>query len=135
VDVSAVVHTQARVARILRRLAPHAPALVLLEGGSAFSRRQVGLFWAAAVHCREIDPPCGACAACRAVTQDASRDLVWLRGEEGEIKVTDARALRQMRLLEVRILKAKLRNPLLTEENSRYFDKIVARMTLAGDPR
>lgn len=45
-----------------------------------------------------------------------------------------ARALRQMRLLEVRILKAKLRNPLLTEENSRYFDKIVARMTLAGDP-
>lgn len=97
-DVSAVVHTQARVARILRRLAPHAPALVLLEGGSAFSRRQVGLFWAAAVHCREIDPPCGACAACRAVTQDASRDLVWLRGEEGEIKVTDARALRQMAL-------------------------------------
>jgi plasmid stabilization system protein ParE len=46
-----------------------------------------------------------------------------------------ARALRQIRLLEVRILKAKLRNPLLTEENSRYFDKIVARMTLAGDPR
>lgn len=43
------------------------------------------------------------------------------------------RALRQMRLLEVRILKAKLQNPLLTEENSRYFEKIVARMTLAGD--
>lgn len=97
-DVFAVVHTQARVTRILRRLAPHAPALVLLEGADAVCRRQVGLFWAAAVHCREIDPPCGACAACHAVTQDASRDLVWLRGEDGEIKVADARALRQMAL-------------------------------------
>lgn len=45
-----------------------------------------------------------------------------------------ARAVRQLRLLEVRILKAKLTSPLLAEENSRYFDKLVARMTLAGDP-
>ncbi len=44
-----------------------------------------------------------------------------------------ARALRQLRLLEVRILKAKLRSPLLTEENSRYFDKLIARMTLVGE--
>jgi len=41
-----------------------------------------------------------------------------------------AKALRQLRLLEVRILKAKLTSPLLAEENSRYFDKLVARMTL-----
>lgn len=50
------------------------------------------------MHCREPEPPCGVCPACRAVLQDTSRDLVWLRGEDGEIKVADARALRQAAL-------------------------------------
>ncbi len=85
---------QPRVTAALSRLAVRPPAVLLLEGGSLEARQNVGLFWAAALSCQGEEPPCGGCSACQAIAHAASRDVEWIRGEEGEIKVDTVRALR-----------------------------------------
>lgn len=97
-DLDALRHRQPRVMGLVPRLAAQPPTVLLLEGGSPQARQELGLVWAAALHCQKAASPCGHCPACQAALQAVSRDLVWVRGEEGEITVDEVRALRQRAL-------------------------------------
>ncbi|MEF8888579.1 MAG: DNA polymerase III subunit delta', partial [Desulfohalobiaceae bacterium] len=77
---------QERLIAYLERLAEAPPNVLLLEGGSRREREALGLYWAALLNCPE-GIPCGSCPACRAITQEAHRDLYIFRGAEDSIKV------------------------------------------------
>lgn len=85
---------QERLIAYLERLAGAPPNVLLLEGGSRREREALGLYWAALLNCPE-GVPCGSCSACRAIAQEAHRDLHIFRGAEDSIKVDDVRPLRQ----------------------------------------
>ena len=88
------LHTQARIAGFLDRLAQAPPRALLLEGGTRDERLGLALYWAARVNCPEIDPPCGTCRICRQIADDTFRDLVLINGVEGNISIDTIREIR-----------------------------------------
>jgi DNA polymerase-3 subunit delta' len=86
---------QERVASYLRLLAPYPPYCLLLEGGTRQERERLALFWAALLNCSGRDRPCGRCPECVQLASGAFRELYWLWGEEGPVKIEEVRAFRR----------------------------------------
>jgi DNA polymerase-3 subunit delta' len=87
---------QERVASYLRLLAPSPPSCLLLEGGTRQQREDLALFWAALLNCSgQTTRPCSRCRECEQLACGVFRELYWLRGEEGPVKIDAVRAFRR----------------------------------------
>lgn len=96
-----------RVRGFLDDLAQRPPQVVLLEGGDAHLRLKAALYWSLLVNCQANDSqgllpgavsgvssgPCYTCAACRAMALHMHRDMFFLDGQAGSIKIDDVRAV------------------------------------------
>lgn len=88
---------QPRVANLLDRLGQSPPQSLVLEGGGAEQRRAMALAWASRLNCESsTDEPCLDCRACRAIADNAFRDLVLLDGSQEAVKIDDVRALKSL---------------------------------------
>ncbi|RMG60514.1 MAG: hypothetical protein D6713_02850 [Deltaproteobacteria bacterium] len=70
------------------------PQCLLLEGGPPSLREGEALAVAAAIFCREAEPPCRVCEECRSVFERTHPSLFFVTPEEGEIRVDDVRRIR-----------------------------------------
>ncbi|MFV0423064.1 DNA polymerase III subunit delta' [Oleidesulfovibrio sp.] len=83
-----------RVRGYLERLAGAVPQVLLLEGGTAREREALSLWWATRLNCPEESAPCLSCAVCAQFAARNNRDMFYLDGSEGSIKIDDVRAVR-----------------------------------------
>lgn len=92
----------ARVRGFLESLAGRPPQVILLEGGTAGLRLAAALYWSLLVNCRNVGgqdlpgagkEPCYACDLCRAMASRLHRDLFFLDGLAGSIKIDEVRAI------------------------------------------
>ncbi len=91
----ALAPRQARVRGFLHRLADAPPQVLLMEGGTADEREAMSLYWAALLNCTlPAQRPCLACTACAQMIARQHRDMFFLDGREGSIKIDDVRAIR-----------------------------------------
>ncbi len=86
---------QERVASYLGRLSSDPPYCLLLEGGSKEQRKQLALYWCALLNCTQGDRPCGRCRECAQIASGIFRELYWLNGEQGAIKIEEVRTFRR----------------------------------------
>jgi DNA polymerase-3 subunit delta' len=89
----------AAVISCLRSLAASPPQALLLEGGSAREREAVAFYWAALLNCPAAAAlpsagPCLACPVCLRLLTRMHRDLFFLDGGEGSIKIEEVRDMR-----------------------------------------
>lgn len=87
---------QARVAAHLCALAKRPPQVLILEGGTPADREAMALFWTARLNCREDEPPCLSCRRCSQALAKTHRDLFFLDGSQGTIKIETVRELRSI---------------------------------------
>ncbi len=92
----ALASRHARVRGFLHHLAERPPQVLLLEGGTADERAAMALYWAALLNCTEQERPCRACPACVQMTSLHHRDMFFLDGREGAIKIQDIREVRSV---------------------------------------
>lgn len=83
-----------RVRGYLERLAGAVPQVLLLEGGTARERAALSLWWAARLNCPEESSPCLSCSVCAQFVARNNRDIFFLDGSEGSIKIDDVRGVR-----------------------------------------
>ena len=83
-----------RVRGYLERLAGSVPQVLLLEGGTPREREAVALWWAARLNCAGTGAPCLSCAVCTQFATRNNRDMFYLDGAQGSIKIDDVRAVR-----------------------------------------
>ncbi len=86
--------SQNRVKDFLDHLAQDPPQVLLLEGGRAYEREALALYWAARLNCENPGFACLACAACKQVADRVLRDLFFFDGTEGKIKIDPVRDLK-----------------------------------------
>lgn len=82
---------QPRVRGYLDRLAADPPQVLLLEGGSAESRLDLAMYFAAALNCRAAEGACLACPECARILERADRDLFLFDSGEAPVAIKDLR--------------------------------------------
>ncbi len=87
---------QSRITAFLHKLGFAPPKSLLLEGGTADDRLELGLYWAARLNCMAENAPCGVCRVCMQIQDDVFRDLILLNGAEGTIPVDTIREVRSV---------------------------------------
>lgn len=90
----ALAQKHVRVRGYLEQLAANAPQVLLIEGGSADEREAMALWWATRLNCQESPAPCLMCNTCTQFISRNNRDLFFLDGRQGSIKIDDVRAVR-----------------------------------------
>lgn len=91
----ALTPRQARLREALDRIADDPPQVLILEGGTADERASVALWHAARLNCRAADKrPCLECPPCLQIGAGVFKDLFFLDGREGSIKIEQVRELR-----------------------------------------
>ena len=91
----ALTPRQARLRETLDRIADDPPQVLILEGGTASERASVALWQAARLNCRaEGERPCLECPSCLQIGAGVFKDLFFLDGREGSIKIESVRELR-----------------------------------------
>lgn len=95
VDLSDLAASQERVREFFLRLKDDPPQVLHLEGGTPDRREGMALYWAAMHNCeRDGAAPCLECDSCRQVLARTHRDIFWLDGLGGSIKIDDVREVR-----------------------------------------
>lgn len=86
---------QQRICETLRKIAPHPPQVLILEGGSTDERLSVALWHAALLNCQaDVERPCLECSSCLQIGAGVFNDLFLLDGREESIKIATVRELR-----------------------------------------
>ncbi|CCH50362.1 DNA polymerase III, delta prime subunit [Pseudodesulfovibrio piezophilus] len=78
----------------LNAIAHDPPQSIVIEGGDADSRVALALYWAMRLNCSSGTVPCGSCAACKQIAEQAFNDLLFFDGRDGLIKVEPVRSMR-----------------------------------------
>ena len=92
----ALASRHARVRSFIEQLAEDPPQVILFEGGTADEREAMALYWAARNNCQNSPAPCMSCSSCTQMITKSSRDLFFLDGRAGSIKIDDVREMRSV---------------------------------------
>ncbi len=71
----------------------HVAHAYLLTGPDGIGKRHLARHLSAMVNCESNEGPCGTCAACRRIAQDAHPDVSVVLPDEGRIKIEQVRAV------------------------------------------
>lgn len=126
------IESEARVQKVLRGFAAAPPQVLLLEGGTPQTRDAVARYWACALNCEQA-PPCLSCHACRQMLGDTHRDLFYLDGSQGSIKIDDVREVR--RVLGEPAREARMRVVVLFEAQALGIEAANALLKSLEEPR